>query len=339
MSKRTTRHKTLGLMMRLFFILLIIVGTVSCKDNGKKHSNSEYHPIDASQQKSKTELIIEWKAWLEQNNKYNIYLYDAVTVEHAWAINSLCNMSYSGDDKIRGDIEMIQWVLDTFCPIDTTNEEKEQYEKLEKQVYNLLNFEVDLYQGYEVRRKSAISRLLHEFKIKVYEEKLRSKIQDQEIKKIFEEEVAAWNKYIEATSDAFGKIVLGKDSYYLKYVFWNNYDFDIMEQRYRSLACIFLNDYSIWNVDNQCRWDEVGYEYDHLPEKIKRLTTSEYDYTFQEKIESLNADEEAFKAFLNAHFALVLKMDVIDEGYLLRHKSNTMERFLEHYDRPESLKF
>lgn len=71
MSKRTTRHKTLGLMMRLFFILLIIVGTVSCKDNGKKHSNSEYHPIDASKQKSKTELIIEWKAWLEQNNKYN----------------------------------------------------------------------------------------------------------------------------------------------------------------------------------------------------------------------------------------------------------------------------
>ena len=40
-----------------------------------------------------------------------------------------------------------------------------------------------------------------------------------------------------------------------------------------------------------------------------------------------------------AHSALAIKLGINDEGYLLRHKSNTMEKILEYYDRSESLRF
>lgn len=335
-------YKLIINVSKVLLVASIAMLTIACKNgNTNKKAISDSIIVDAPREKSQAELICEWEAWLQQNDKYNIYLYDAVPAKHAWAINSLCNMFYAGDEEIRSNIDMIQWVLDEFCPIETSDREKQQYEKIEKQVSDLLNFEVDLYQGYEVRRKSAISRLLHEFKIKVYEEKLRSKFKDKEINKLFEAEVEAWNKYMESTSDAYGKIVLRKESYSLKYVFWNNYDFDIMDQRYRSLVCMFLNDYSVWSVDNQCRWDEVGYEYDHLPKKIKqrRSLPIEYDFSYQEKIDALNADAQTFKDFLNAHSALAIKLGINDEGYLLRHKSNTMEKILDYYDRSESLRF
>lgn len=320
-------------MIRLFCIGLVTIVATACKEeNVKEHSISEHNPIDTTQQKSKTELIYEWETWLLKNNKYNTYLYDTVSTEHIWAINSLCNMFYSGDKNIKGNIEMIQWILDRFCPIKTTDDEKKQYEKIEKQISSLLNFDVDPYLSYEIRRKSAISRLLYEFKINVYEEKLRSQIQDQEAKRLFDEDVLAWDRYMESTLDAFDKIVLGKGSYNLKYAFWNNYYFDLMEQRYCSLVCLFLKDYSVWNVDNQCRWDEVGYMYDHFPKQIKQLKILEYDYSYKEKIIAFYADKEAFMNFLDAHFELGVKLDIINEGYLLRHKVNTMERLLEYYD-------
>ena len=336
----TRRNKTIilvSIVLLAVFISAIVIAHIN--EDANKKSIADSNIVNMTCGKSTSEMICEWETWLKQNNKYDICLYGAVPAEHAWAINSLCNMFYSGDEKIKGNVDMIQWVLDRFCPIEGTDNEKQLYKKMEKQISCVLNFEVDLHDGYEVRRKSAISRLLYEFKIKVYENKLRNKIQNQEVLNLFDAEVEAWNKYIESTSDAYGKIVLGKDSYNLKYVFWNNYDFDIMDQRYRTLVCMYLNDYSVWNVDNQCRWDEVGYEYDHLPKKIEQRRTSEYDYSYQEKIDALNLDAETFKTYLDAHFALALKFDVLDEGYLLRHKSNTLERLLDYYNHPESLRF
>lgn len=333
------KNKPFFLVTRILLLALIAIASIACRGGStNKKTTPVSTVIESVPLKNEAESIREWDTWLQQNDKYSISLYGTVTPEHAWAINSFCNMSYSGDEKIRGNVDMIQWVLDKFCPMPTPDTEKQKYENLERQVASLLNFEVVVCEGYEVSRKSAISRLLYEFKIKVYEDKLRSRIQNQEILKLFDAEVEAWNKYMESTSDAYGKIVLGKDSYNLKYAFWNNYDFDIMDQRYRTLVCMCLNDYSVWNVDNQCRWDEVGYEYDHLPIKIKQQETSDYDYSYQEKIEALNVDAETFKTFLNAHFALALKLDVSDEGYLLRHKSNTMERLLDYYNHPESLR-
>lgn len=334
------KNKPFFLVTRILLLVLIAIVPIACINrNANKNAITNSNAVEVPCEKSRAELVCDWETWLKQNNKYDICLYGAVSAEHAWAINSLCNMSYSRNEKIRGNVDMIQWVLDKFCPMPTPDTEKQKYENLERQVASLLNFEVDVYEGYEVRRKSAISRLLYEFKIKVYENKLRSRIQNEEVLKLFDVEVEAWNKYLESTSDAYEKIVLGKDSYNLKYVFWNNYDFDIMDQRYRTLVCMYLNDYSVWNVDNQCRWDEVGYEYDHLPIKIMQQATSDYDYSYQEKIEALNVDAETFKTFLNAHFDLALKFDVRDEGYLLRHKSNTMEKLLDYYNHPESLRF
>ena len=336
----TSRNKTIilvSIVLLAVFIPAIVIAHIN--ENANKKSIADSNIVNLTCEKSRAELVRDWETWLKQNNEYDIYLYGEVPAEHAWAINSLCNMSYSMNEKIRGNVDMIQWVLDKFCPMPLPVTEKQKYENLERQIESLLNFEVDVYGGYKVRRKSAISRLLYKFKIKVYENKLRSRIQNEEVLKLFDVEVEAWNKYIESTSDAYEKIVLGKDSYKLKSVFGNNYDFDIMDQRYRTLVCMYLNDYSVWNVDNQCRWDEVGYEYEHLPIKIKQQKTSDYDYSYQEKIDALNVDAETFKAFLNAHFALALKFDVSDEGYLLRHKSNTLERLLDYYNRPDSLSF
>lgn len=330
--------------MRRFILAVCLlyssVVVVEAHDNDCRSASTELCvESNTSQQsgKSRAELIQEWRAWLLLNTKYSIYSHEGISAKHLWAINSLSNMFYTRDENIRGNLEMIQWVLDSFCPIPTPKDGIGEFKKIEKQVSSLLDFYVE-YDGYKIRRKSAVARLLNEFKIKVYEEKLRSRIKDEEVLKLFDIETAAWNKYFESTSDAYGKIVLGKDDYNLKYVFWNNYDFDVMDHRYLALVCIYLNDNSVWNVSNQCRWDEVGYEYDNLLKKLKQSRVLEYEYSPQDKIDDLNADAETFKAFLNAHWDLTLKLNIQDEGYLLNHKVRTMERMLDYYNRTDSAK-
>ena len=330
--------------MRRFILAVCLlyssVVVVEAHDNDCRSASTELCvESNTSQQsgKSRAELIQEWRAWLLQNTKYSIYSLEGISAKHLWAINSLSNMFYTRDENIRGNLEMIQWVLDSFCPIPTPKDGIGEFKKIEKQVSSLLDFHVE-YDGYKIRRKSAVARLLNEFKIKVYEEKLRSRIKDEEVLKLFDIETAAWNKYFESTSDAYGKIVLGKDDYNLKYVFWNNYDFDVMDHRYLALVCIYLNDNSVWNVSNQCRWDEVGYEYDNILKKLKQSRVLEYEYSPQDKIDALNADAETFKAFLNAHWDLTLKLNIQDEGYLLNHKVRTMKRMLDYYNRTDSAK-
>lgn len=330
--------------MRRFILAVCLlyssVVVVEAHNNDCKSASTELCvESNTSQQsgKSRAELIQEWRAWLLLNTKYSIYSHEGISAKHLWAINSLSNMFYTRDENIRGNLEMIQWVLDSFCPIPTPKDGIGEFKKIEKQVSSLLDFYVE-YDGYKIRRKSAVARLLNEFKIKVYEEKLRSRIKDEEVLKLFDIETAAWNKYFESTSDAYGKIVLGKGDYNLKYVFWNNYDFDVMDHRYLALVCIYLNDNSVWNVSNQCRWDEVGYEYDNILKKLKQSRVLEYEYSPQDKIDALNADAETFKAFLNAHWDLTLKLNIQDEGYLLNHKVRTMKRMLDYYNRTDSAK-
>jgi hypothetical protein len=148
---------------------------------------------------------------------------------------------------------------------------------------------------------------------------------------LFEAEVEAWNKYMESTSDAYGKIVLRKESYSLKYVFWNNYDFDIMDQRLKSLLYMCFKNPAIYSKVAMSDWESVECGYNQLKGQLDSLDNPDYDYSYDEKVNALNEDEEAFKAFIRIHETLLGKLDISDNGWLLHLKAQTLERF-DQYD-------
>ena len=147
-----------------------------------------------------------------------------------------------------------------------------------------------------------------------------------------------WRKYLDATSDAFGTIVLGNEGYYLKHVFWNNYDFDIMKNRYHSLVYMYLKDKQVLGVNKRGEWNDVVHEYDMLPSKIKNEVDSNMYDSYQELINAIENDKNCFKEFMNVHSALAEKMGVDDNGYLMHFKKQAIKNFF-NYNRVKAIRF
>ena len=279
-----------------------------------------------------TQEIASWTQWFENNKKSYVHLSshnDSVSTNHNDAIDDLLSLFYNGNDSLRHNYRMILWRLNEFYPIDNDGDcGYEVYLNLKKQVDSLLNFKTNL--DYRLRHKSALTRLMYVFQIKMYEDKLASLLHGKSAI-LFEQEKAAWKKYYEATSEAFGINILRKESYYLKYTFWNNYDFDIMDQRLKSLLYMCFKNPAIYSKVTMSDWESVERGYNQLKGQLDSLDNPDYDYSYSEKVEALNEDEETFKAFMHIHEALLRKLGISDSSWLLHLKAQTLERF-DQYD-------
>ena len=273
-----------------------------------------------------------WERWFRENGDSFIYLFDEVSHEHDKAINDFLSLFYEGPDSLRDNHHLIQWRLNKFYPLQTSTEDKfKEYLSLKQQVDSLLRFKVET-DGYQIRRKSALARLMNEFLLNVYENKLIESIEAPGLLALFEQECESWRLYCESTSNAFESIVLGKFQYNLKATFWNNYEFDIMNQRLKSLVYLYSKDVSALG-DNMCEWDDVVGGFDNIREGIKSGKDSEYEYSYDEKIAALEEDKMAFNEYIRVHADLLNKMGVAnDESYLLYHKKQTLNRFMDYYD-------
>ena len=266
---------------------------------------------------AKTESEKRWKRWFKNHrDKRYIYLHGAVSSDHEATINDLLALCYDNDQSMRNNTQMIQWRLNQFHPIEQTNNRVVEHENIEQQIEALLDFEVDI-TDYTARRKSALTVLMLDFLIKTYENKVRSTIQDNETKALFDKDVLCWQKFHETTLDTFEKLVLGKEHYALKGVFWNNYDVDVMNDRYVSLWSLYLNhpDYPHYYRPHDysyLRTPELDIEYLDLRKKIPQKTDSEYEYSYKEKMEAIDADKEAFFKFLRTHDNLLEKLNKDD---------------------------
>ena len=266
---------------------------------------------------AKTESEKQWKEWFESHREQSyIYLHGMVSPDHETAINDLLALCYDKDKSLRNNTQMIQWRLNQFHPIEKTNNRLVENKNIEQQIESLLDFNVDM-TDYTVRRKSALTVLMFNFLVKTYEDKVRGTIQDNETKALFDKDVLYWQKFHETTLDTFEKLVLGKEHYALKEVFWNNYDIDVMEDRYVSLWSLYLNhpDYPHYYRPHDysyLRTPELDIEYLDLRKKIPQKTDTEYEYSYKEKMEAIDADEEAFFKFLRTHDNLLEKLNKDD---------------------------
>lgn len=273
-----------------------------------------------------------WEQWFRDNGDSFIYLFDIVSREHEKAINDFLSLFYEGPDSLRDNHHLIRWRLNEFYPLQTSTEDKfKEYLDLRQQVDSLLRFEVET-DGYQIRRKSALARLMNEFLLNVYENKLIESIEDPGLLALLEQERESWSLYCESTSNAFGKIVLGRFQYNLKATFWNNYDFDIMNQRLKSLVYLYSKDVSALG-DNMCGWNDVVEGFDNVRKDIKSDSDSEFGYSYDEKVAALEEDKKAFNEYTRVHANLLEEMGISgDEGHLLYLKAQTLNRFMDYYN-------
>ena len=289
-------------------------------------------PLDA-----KTESEKQWKEWFESHREQSyIYLHGMVSPDHETAINDLLALCYDKDKSLRNNTQMIQWRLNQFHPIEQTNNRVVEHENIEQQIEALLDFEVDI-TDYTVRRKSALTVLMLDFLVKTYENKVRSTIQDNETKALFDEDVLCWQKFRETTLDTFEKLVLGKEHYALKEVFWNNYDINVMNDRYVSLWSLYLNhpDYPHYyhHYDySYLRTPELDIEYIELRKKIPQKTSSEYEYSYKKKIKAIIDDERAFFEFLRTHENLLERLNKDDNVRWDGSRMMTVRGMFENYN-------
>ncbi len=325
----------------ILILLLLLLLSSCCKNDkisrtSKNQSNAlvaENNQETFKEIKEKQDTIF-WKLWFDNNSQNYIYLFDEVSEKHKIAINDLLTLFYNGADSLRHDFRMIQWRLDEFYPInDHKATELGLYYNLEKQIDSLLNFKVEK-NSYQQRHKSALMRLMYDFKLNLYEFKLRNLIADKELKELFEQEQKMWEEYYEATSIAFEKIVLGKSSYYLKYTFWNNYDFDIMTQRVTSLLYMYFKDSSIWEKSKTCKWHKVEEAYDNLQKQLRESSDFEYEYSYEDKLNALTLDKNSYMDFMKTHTTLLQKLKLSEETYLLYQKYRTLCGFMDSYNIP-----
>ena len=88
------KNKPFFLVTRILLLALIAIASIACRGGStNKNTTPVSTVIESVPLKNEAESIREWDTWLQQNDKYSISLYGTVTPEHAWAINSLCNMS------------------------------------------------------------------------------------------------------------------------------------------------------------------------------------------------------------------------------------------------------
>ena len=293
---------------------------------------SPLKPLDA-----KTESEKQWKEWFESHREQSyIYLHGMVSPDHETAINDLLALCYDKDKSLRNNTQMIQWRLNQFHPIEQTNNRVVEHENIEQQIEALLDFEVDI-TDYTVRRKSALTVLMLDFLVKTYENKVRSTIQDNETKALFDEDVLCWQKFRETTLDTFEKLVLGKEHYALKEVFWNNYDINVMNDRYVSLWSLYLNhpDYPHYyhHYDySYLRTPELDIEYIELRKKIPQKTSSEYEYSYKKKIKAIIDDERAFFEFLRTHENLLERLNKDDNVRWDGSRMMTVRGMFENYN-------
>lgn len=287
---------------------------------------------------AKTESEKQWKEWFESHREQSyIYLHGMVSPDHETVINDLLALCYDKDKSLRNNTQMIQWRLNQFHPIEQTNNRVVEHENIEQQIEALLDFEVDI-TDYTVRRKSALTVLMLDFLVKTYENKVSSTIQDNETKALFDEDVLCWQKFRETTLDTFEKLVLGKEHYALKEVFWNNYDINVMYDRYVSLWSLYLNhpDYPHYyhHYDySYLRTPELDIEYIELRKKIPQKTGSEYEYSYKKKIKAINDDERAFFEFLRTHENLLERLNKDDNVRWDGSRMMTVRGILENYNK------
>ena len=286
---------------------------------------------------AKTESEKQWKEWFESHRKQSyIYLHGMVSPDHETAINDLLALCYDKDESLRNNTQMIQWRLNQFHPIEKTNNRLVENENIEQQIESLLDFNVDM-TDYTVRRKSALTVLMFNFLVKTYENKVRSTIQDNETKALFDEDVLCWQKFRETTLDTFEKLVLGKEHYALKGVFWNNYDVDVMNDRYVSLWSLYLNhpDYPHYYRPHDysyLRTPELDIEYIYLRKKIPQKTDCEHEYSYKKKIKAINDDERAFFEFLRTHENLLERLNKDDNVRWDGSRMMTVRGMFENYN-------
>ena len=316
-------------MKKLLYYVLAAILLCGCGQREK--STDSATATDAMWQFDDQE-IATWEQWFKDNHRRYVHLFgsDSISPNHNDAIDDLISLFYNGNDTLRHDYRMILWRLNEFYPIN--NEKVDGYERylgVERQVDSLLNFNTDW--DYRLRRKSALARLMYEFRIRMYEDVLSSMLHDKDAVELFRQEREAWKKYEDATSEAFGINVLRKESYYLKYTFWNNYDFDIMDKRLKSLLYMCFKNPAIYSKVAMSDWESVECGYNQLKGQLDSLDNPDYDYSYDEKVNALNEDEETFKAFMHIHEALLRKLSVSDSRWLLHLKAQTLERF-DQYD-------
>ena len=322
--------------------LFLIIAILGCHKN-----KAQRHVVNVNENKEKEICAVHceqndtvlWDNWFKENHKSYIYIFDETKEKHTRAINDLLSLFYTGNDSLRNNHRMIKWRLDRFYPIiDDTSNEFGKYNNIEKQIDSLLNFKVDK-DSYEVRRKSALTRLMYEFRLKILEDKLRNSIEEQEIQQLLDQEIKLWYQYSNATSDAFEKIVLRKENYYLKATFWNNYDFDIMNQRIKSLLYLCFKEPLAHKSCYTHDWKNVEYGYKRIEKNIKLENDTDYEYSYEEQNKSLSDDKNTFTMYMEIHSALLKKLGLDDNGYMLDSKVRILEKFLEGYDTIDSLKF
>lgn len=325
---------------------------LSNKDESKVGNNSHYSASDSKKTVidsvtlsplkplvATTESEKQWKEWFESHREQSyIYLHGMVSPDHETAINDLLALCYDKDKSLRNNTQMIQWRLNQFHPIEQTNNRVVEHENIEQQIEALLDFEVDI-TDYTVRRKSALTVLMLDFLVKTYENKVRSTIQDNETKALFDKDVLYWQKFHETTLDTFEKLVLGKEHYALKEVFWNNYDVDVMNDRYVSLWSLYLNhpDYPHYyhpysHEYSYVKTPELDIEYADLRKKIPQKTDPEYEYSYKKKMKAINDDERAFFEFLGTHEDFLEKLNKDDNVRWDMSRMMTVRGILENYN-------
>ena len=315
-------------MKKLLYSVLAVILLCGC---GQREMSKNCAEVTNAMWQFDDQEIATWKQWFKDNHRRYVHLFgsDSISPSHNDAIDDLISLFYNGNDTLRHDYRMILWRLNEFYPIN--NEKVDGYERylgVERQVDSLLNFNTDW--DYRLRRKSALARLMYEFRMRMYEDVLTGSMK-QVTKTLFEEERKAWDEYYDATSDAFGINVLRKESYYFKAVFWNNYDFDIMDQRLKSLLYMCFKNPAIYSKVAMSDWKSVECGYNQLKGQLDSLDNPDYDYSYDEKVNALNEDEETFKAFMHIHEALLRKLCVSDSRWLLHLKAQTLEKF-DQYD-------
>ena len=316
-------------------ISIVLIATFSCQFNANKNK-SDFYQNDGISNKC-TQISNDSTAmakWFQDNREF--YMYTAEIIEpdcenaQHCAVNDLLSLLYKGNDSEKGNWKMIQWRLDEFYKINlVSNEPKEEYLNILLQIDSLLNFPVEN-DSHDRRKKSDLTLFMKNFLIDTYYTKLLEKHEDIETRNLIEAEQKAWTEYYEAAADAFYKIILGKDSYYLKPVFWNNYKIVLAEQRIKAILSMYFNDISIWDFNEMCRWDEIAYEYDQIRKYIRNDTNT--GYSIASKLKAIDVDSEMFGAYLNARFSLAHKTKIYDENCVIHDKRLELENYIGRYN-------
>ena len=323
----------------LTFFLIVAIFSGCHSNKVQRHVVNDNENKDTCVVHCEQKDTVLWDTWFKENHKSYIYIFDETKEKHTRAINDLLSLFYTGNDSLRNNYKMIEWRLGRFYPIiDDTSNEFGKYNNIEKQIDSLLNFKVDK-DSYEVRRKSALTRLMYEFRLKMLEDKLRNSIEEPEIQQLLDQEIKLWYLYSYATSDAFEKIVLRKEYYNLKATFGNNYDFDIMNQRIKSLLYLYFKVPLTQESNYAYYWENVESGYNQIHKSIKIENDSDHEYSYEEQKKSLSEDRNSFTRFMEVHSVLLKKLGLDDNGYMLDSKVRILEKFLDGYDTIDSLKF